>query len=276
MAFELRILAPESVTNNSQQIVNKSTAALPEPAVIQAKSSIPEPKTDTLQQAQQQSMAQSQTPENTRHGTESPASTSEKPDPRSTKDGSPQRPTEAANISPRWSEIGAPQTTDVGPAHSSAELTKAPGDNSPLAIQETHIAAPEMPKATGPSEILLHLAGGDHASAAIRVAERAGTVNVSVHASDPVLRESLRSNLGDLSAQLGQQGWKAEVTKPAVFPTSSDNQQDSHARGQQSSHQRHAFGGDRQAPRERRNTKDWQQELDQQFSSGSALSGGKQ
>ncbi len=135
--------------------------------------------------------------------------------------------------------------------------------------------APELPRTSASSEILLHLTGNDESSAAIRVADRAGTVNVSVHASDPVLRESLRSNLGELSTQLNAQGWKADVMKTAVVATHSESQQDSHAGGQRGSQQQQSSGAERQPQRGRRvNGGQWQQELDQQTTGGDALPGG--
>jgi len=105
--------------------------------------------------------------------------------------------------------------------------------------------APELPRTSGSSEILLHLTGNDASSAAIRVADRAGSVNVSVHAADPVLRESLRSNLGELSNQLNAEGWKADVVKSAAVATHSESQQDSHAAGQRGSQKLPAASGSR-------------------------------
>jgi hypothetical protein len=157
------------------------------------------------------------------------------------------------------------------------ELAEAPHAGSTLVAQETHMVAPELPKTSASSEILLHLTDNDQSAAVIRVADRAGSVSVSVHASDPVLRESLRSNLGELSNQLAQQGWKAEMLKPAAFAAQSESQQDSHSGGQQSpqQQQQHSSGGERQSQRDRRTPSGiWQQELDQQISSGDAHPGG--
>jgi hypothetical protein len=166
------------------------------------------------------------------------------------------------------------QVPATGSSQGAPESTETAHANLPLAAQETHLLAPELPKTSGTSEILLHLTANDQSSAAaIRVAERAGTVNVSVHASDPVLRESLRSNLGDLSNQLTDQGWKADVTKSAAVSTQS-GQQDSHEGGQNGSHQQQSSGGDRQPQRERRANGQWQQELNQQTLGGDAPSGG--
>jgi hypothetical protein len=135
--------------------------------------------------------------------------------------------------------------------------------------------APELPKTSTSTDILLHVTGNDQSSAAIRVADRGGSVNVSVHAADPVLRESLRSNLGELSTQLSQQGWRADVLKSAATAAPSDSQQDSHAGGQRSSQQQQSFGGDRQPQRDRRaQGGHWKQELEQQISGGNAHPGG--
>jgi hypothetical protein len=166
------------------------------------------------------------------------------------------------------------QAPEIGTIPGTPEPAESVHANLPLAAQETHLLAPELPKTSATSEILLHLTGNDQSSAAIRVADRAGSVNVSVHASDPVLRESLRSNLGELSANLTNQGWKADVTKPAAVATQSSNQQDTHEGGQRGSQQQ-SFGGDRQPQRDRRASGgQWQQELDQQTSGGDAHPGG--
>lgn len=147
-----------------------------------------------------------------------------------------------------------------------------------LAAQEAHLLAPELPKTSASSEILLHLTSNDESAAAIRVADRGGSVNVSVHASDPVLRESLRSNLGELSTQLNDQGWKADVSKSAVaMAAQSGSQQDSHEGGQRGSQQQHSFGGERPPQRDRRsNGGQWQQEMDQQITGGDAHPGGNE
>jgi hypothetical protein len=126
-------------------------------------------------------------------------------------------------------------------------------------------------------EILLHLTGNDEPSATVRVADRAGSLNVSVHASDPILRESLRSNLGELSAQLNAQDWRADVIKSATAAAAmhSESQPDSHAEGQRGSAQQQSFGGDRQPQRDRRGPgEQWRQELDQQITGGKAHPGG--
>jgi hypothetical protein len=167
------------------------------------------------------------------------------------------------------------QTPETGSVAGAQEPTEATHSNLPLAAPEAHLLAPELPKTSTSSEILLHLTGTDQSSAAIRIADRAGAVNVSVHASDPVLRESLRSNLGDLSNQLSDQGWKAEVTKSAAVATQSGSQQESPESGQRGSQQQQSFSGDRQPQRDRRSSGgQWQQELDQQISGSDALSGG--
>jgi hypothetical protein len=166
------------------------------------------------------------------------------------------------------------QAPEIGSLAGTPEPAEAGRPNLPLAAQETHLLAPELPKTSSSSEILLHLTGNDESSAAIRIADRAGAVNVSVHASDPVLRESLRSNLSELSTQLNSQGWKADLVKSAPVVTHSESQQDSHAGGQRGSQGQQSSGGDRQPQRDRRASGQWQQELDQQFTGGDAHSGG--
>jgi hypothetical protein len=179
-------------------------------------------------------------------------------------------------VIPHLNETTVFQAPEPGSLAATPEPTEAAHSNLPLAVQEAHFSAPEIPNTSASSEILLHLTGNGESSAAIRIADRAGSVNVSVHASDPVLRESLRSNLGELSTQLNAQGWKADVVKSAAaaVATHSESQQDSQANGQRGSQQQ-SSGGERQPQRDRRaNGGQWQQELDQQITGGDAHPGG--
>ena len=181
---------------------------------------------------------------------------------------------QVSGVTPHWNDAAIWQAPQSGSVAGAPEPTEAAHPNLPLAAQEAHLSAPELPKTSASSEILLHLTSNDQTSAAIRVADRAGSVNVSVHASDPVLRETLRANLGDLSNQLSNQGWKADVVKSAAVATPPGSQQDSHA-GEQRGSQQQSPGGERQSQRDRRaNGGQWQQELDQQISGGNAHSGG--
>jgi hypothetical protein len=183
---------------------------------------------------------------------------------------------QAPALTPHWNDAAIWQAPQIGSTPGTPEAAEPAHSNLPLAAQEAHLSAPELPKTSASSEILLHLTSNDQSSAAIRVADRAGSVNVSVHASDPVLRESLRANLGDLSNQLSTQGWKADVIKSAAVATPSGGQQDAHAGEQRGSGQQ-SSGGERQPQRDRRaNGGQWQQELDQQISGGDAHSGGNE
>ena len=182
---------------------------------------------------------------------------------------------QASGLTPHWNDAAGWQAPEAGSISVTQEPTEAAHANPPLAAQEAHLLLPEPPKTSTSSEILLHLAETGPSSAAIRVGARAGLVNVSVHASDPVLRESLRSNLGELSTQLNSQGWKTDVTKSAAVEMQSGSQQESHTGEQRGSQQQHNFGGHRQPQRDRRATGGrWQHEFDQQISGDGAHSGG--
>ncbi|MGD0437428.1 MAG: hypothetical protein ABSB86_13275, partial [Bryobacteraceae bacterium] len=124
---------------------------------------------------------------------------------------------------------------------------------------------------------LLHLQGNDQSSAAIRVVDRAGSVNVSVHASDTELRNALRSNVGELVSQLNGQGWKAEVDKPGISAARAQTSQDPQADGQRSpGQQQSSNGSERQPQRDRRSGAGrWIEELQQQTSGQSGNPGGK-
>ena len=144
-----------------------------------------------------------------------------------------------------------------------------------LAIQDIQPNLPEIPKPPASTEILLQLAGKDQSTASVRVVDRSGTVNVTVHAADPELRSSLRSNLGDLASQLTGQGFKTEVVKPAVIAANAENQHDSRHGGQDSpGQQQHQSAQDnRQPQRDRRaNPERWLDELKQETS---GIPGGK-
>jgi len=185
--------------------------------------------------------------------------------------GTPQTP----GVTPHWNDTAIWSAPVLGSMPGAPESAEPAHSSLPMAAGEAHLLAPEMPKTSASSEILLHLTGNDQSAAAIRVTDRAGSVNVSVHASDPVLREALRSNLGALSTQLNDQGWKADVMKTAAVATQSGGQQDSHEGSQRGSQEQQSFGGDRQPQRDRRSSGgQWQQELDQQISGGDAHPGG--
>ncbi len=267
-AFAARMLPRDITPVHELPMPAKSPLTPVETQVSQPKAAISQPKPATPQSQQPQTEPSS----NSKHETQSPAPT-ERTDTRASKAAEVTQPEPTQGAVTHWSEVSAPQMSEAVYGRPAPELAEASHSGPTLAAQETHVVTPELPKTSSSTEILLHLTGNDQSAAAIRVSDRAGSVSVSVHASDPVLRESLRSNLGELS----QQGWKAEVVKPAVLAAQSESQQDSHARGQQSSQQQqqHSSGGERQSQRDRRTPSGiWQQELEQQISSGDAHAGG--
>jgi hypothetical protein len=266
-AFALRMLGLEnssSVTKSDTPITSDATPATP------AKGPALQSQASSLQQ---------QPPQTPSAPSETQSSAA--PEPATKPDvGAPNQPDvikaqPTPAIVPHWNDAAVAQAPEMPFLAGTSESNEAMArPNLPLAAQETHLMAPELPKSSTSSEILLHLTGNDESSAAIRVADRAGSVNVSVHTSDPVLRESLRSNLGELSTQLNAQGWKADVIKSAAVAAHPEGQQDSHTGGQRGSQQQ-SPGGERQPQRDRRaNGGQWQQELDQQITGGDAYPGG--
>ena len=174
-----------------------------------------------------------------------------------------------------WADATPLQHADVRAGSISGDAAEpAPaGPASPAAdIQPPLEASPKIPVN---QEILLQVGGNNQATASIRVADRAGTVNISVHATDPDLRNSLRSNLGDLSSQLNTQGWRTEVSRPVPAATHAENPRDSHSEGERSSSQQQPTGGGRQQNQQRRaNAGSWQDEFEE-VSSQPASTGGK-
>jgi len=170
-------------------------------------------------------------------------------------------------------------TSSIAEARPISTVADAPETMHTSAVSGVHdvqAILPEAPKATPSAEILLHLPGKDQSVAAVRLVDRSGTVNVSVHASDPELRNTLRSSLGDLASQLNGQGFKTEVVKPTVVAAHADNAQDSRHDGQRSaSHQQQSTPGDRQPQRDRRtNSGQWLEELEQETSGDAGTQGG--
>ena len=167
-------------------------------------------------------------------------------------------------------------SADLRPTANPPQTGETAQPNSPIAPHELPPTMPEAPKPAESTQIQLHLTGNDQSSASIRVTDRGGTVNVSVHASDPQLRNSLKSNLSDLSGQLSEQGWKTEV-KGMAATSHSQNGQDSNPGRQSFSNSQRQSSQDRQQNQRdpRPNQGHWQEELEQQISGNEATSGGK-
>jgi hypothetical protein len=267
-AFAVRMIAPDDAALTDAQ----PAVSAAQPQISQTKPVVTQP---APAQAPQQ-LSQSETSSNSKIETQSPAADTEKTDARDSKAADLPQSAQTQETVTRWSDAStAPLPSEINSALPSSGLVEAAHESPVLAAQETHLMAPELPRTSASTDILLHLTGDDQSSAAIRVADRAGSVNVSVHAADPVLRESLRSNIEELSTQLTGQGWKADVLKPAAIAAQSESRQDAHSGGQRSSQQQQSFGGDRQPQRDRRAQAGyWQQELEQQISGGNAQTGG--
>jgi hypothetical protein len=176
-----------------------------------------------------------------------------------------------------WSEATVAQAADPQPQ---IQMTSPQPSANPSTVAAVHDAQPVLPETTRPTaatgEIVLQLGAKDQA-AAVRVTDRAGAINVSVHAADPDLRSSLRSNIGDLASQLSHQGWKTDVVKSGTLLTRAEtSQQDSRQDGQRSfSQQQSSAQGERQPQRDRRaNGNQWMAELEEQASGNSGNSGG--
>ena len=272
-AFAVRMAAPENSSDNSsltQQFQTPvTTSGTP---VTQTKGSSTPPEASA---SQPPASPQSQTSDAPLREAQSSAPEAQQPNTGARNPSELQGAQQTQAVTPHGNDAAVLQSPEIGSQMLTQEPAEAAQPSLPLAAQEAHLLSPELPRTSAGSEILLHLTGNDQSSAAIRVADRAGTVNVSVHASDPVLRESLRSNLGELSTQLNDQGWKADVMKSAAVAAHSEGQQDSHAGGQRGSQQQQFSGGERQPQRDRRASGgQWQQELEQHITGGDAHPGG--
>jgi hypothetical protein len=175
----------------------------------------------------------------------------------------------ASTMNQAWNVVAATPQSEIRPEQFS-EPREAADLSTVAAMHEAQQILPETARPTAAAEIMLQLGGKDQA-AAIRVTERAGTVNVSVHTADADLRSSLRSNLGDLASQLSHQGWKTEVVKTGTVLTRAETSQDPQQSGQRSPNQQQPSSqGDRQPQRDRRsNSGQWLAEFEEQASGNS-------
>jgi hypothetical protein len=176
-------------------------------------------------------------------------------------------------------EISSGSAVDIRstPSQPQGPQPASPPSTRSLAVQDVQPVLPEAPKPPASSEILLQLAGQNQSTVSVRVMDRSGMVNVSVHAADADLRNSLRSNLSDLASQLTGQGYKTELVKPAVIAANTDNHHGSRQSGRDSSGQQQQSAQDsRQPQRDRRaNSERWRDELEQGTSSATGAPGGR-
>jgi hypothetical protein len=182
----------------------------------------------------------------------------------------------AATVNQAWNGAAPGPQLAVRPDSLLSEPHVPANLSTVAALHEAQPVLPEAPRPNAAGEILLQLGGKDQTAAAIRVTDRAGTVNVSVHATDPDLRSSLRSNLGELASQLTHQGWKTEVVKSGTVLTRSETPQDSRQDGQRSpGQQQPSSQGERQPQRDRRaSSGQWQAAFEEQSSGNSGNPGG--
>ncbi len=176
----------------------------------------------------------------------------------------------ASTVNPSWNVAATTPQVEI---HTETQFTepREPANLSTVAaMHEAQHILPDAPRPTAAAEIMLQLGGKDQA-AAIRVTDRAGTVNVSVHAADADVRTTLRSNLGDLASQLSHQGWKTEVVKTGTVLTRGETSQDPQQGGQRSPNQQQPSSqGERQQQRDRRSASgQWLAEFEEQASGNS-------
>lgn len=285
-AFAMRLLGLDDEASRAPLTQSSTSPGNGDPTSAQPNQTAPQPQNSPAQQTAppqgqsanpQDANPSQQNSSQATHETQPAAPTTGKPEPAAQSQPEISAASKAAEPS---HPVDAPvfQVPQQGPQAESPASGLERGDAAEpqvmLAAQQMHSGGPELPRSSASSEILLHLTGSDQSTAAIRVADRAGSVNVSVHAADPVLRESLRTNLGDLSAQLNLQGWKTDTTKSAAVASHSDNPQDSHGSEQRGSGQQ-SSGGDRQPQRERRgNGGQWQEAFNQQITGKETHPGG--
>lgn len=182
-------------------------------------------------------------------------------------------------VSTGSSEPSVMPPTDIrAPLTAGAEVSDPVRPAPSLAPHDVLTLQADPPKTATASQIQLQLTGNDQSSVAIRVTDRAGTANISVHASDPELRSSLRANLSDLSGQLSAQEWRNEAVKTSItVPRPQSDQDAGSSQKNFSNQQQQSADPERQWQRDRRSTsEDWQNALEEYVSGNHANHGGKQ
>jgi len=90
-----------------------------------------------------------------------------------------------------------------------------PAAQSVAAPEPTHGLADRTTQATAPvRNISLQVEAASGQTVDIRMAARAGDLNVAVRSGDPVMAQDLRQGLGDLESRLAQSGYHAETWHP--------------------------------------------------------------
>lgn len=206
-----------------------------------------------------------------------PAISTKDPTPAAQSDSAPKLFTDQMSAPSAVSQSAPPSDfrPQSAPAPASGDAARP---NSVTMAHEALAPQADAPKTGAATEIQLRLTTDNRSSAALRVTERGGTVDVSVHASDSELRTTLRSNLSDLSGQLSSQGWRNEVVKTGVTVSRPQAEQDSGSGTKDSSQQQQQFADDqRQSQRDRKaSTDDWQDALEEYASGNHAGRGGQQ
>jgi hypothetical protein len=149
-------------------------------------------------------------------------------------------------------------------APQAAPLLPAKADE-PAMTRLPAMAEPRQAAATTPAHsISVRLSTDQNPAVEVRVMERGGEVRVAVHSPDAATSESVRANLPDLVARLGQKGYETEIWHPPVGPSSSSNhaQRDS---GGAFGRQHEQPGGEQQRREQRENRPAWLKEFEASF-----------
>ena len=183
-AFAVRMLGLETSPRHSPLTESKMSVTASETRASQPNTPVTRPQSV----ASQPRLPQSQTSSDSRREAQPAVNQTERPDTGGHEPSHLVEPQQTLGVTAHWNDAAVFQAPTHGSIEAAPEPVQAGRPDLPLAAQESHLLAPELPKTSASSQILLHLTGNDQSSAAIRVADRAGSVNVSVHASDPVLQ----------------------------------------------------------------------------------------
>jgi hypothetical protein len=244
------VLAPRAIATS------KPAGADPQPAELTAA-----PKTPDPQETQPTPTSQPQAGGRVSAASEAkPAAHAEIPD-------AQQAPVAAINVAAAMAVKPGiePAAPFQAPPRETAHESLPAAQPAPLAspVQDDTEAVPTQPL----RDLSIRITNEISQTADVRMVERNGEIQVAVRASDPVLANSLRSDLGDLVRNLSPTGLTAEVWHPGVTPqtgaASDARQQD--ARGGSFSQQRSGQDFQQSGSRQRqggRQQPPWLEELE--------------
>lgn len=133
---------------------------------------------------------------------------------------------EQASQTPEHHYMDLPAVTQLDPApRISTPVSPRATETTPQIPTIDHVAQPSEHGPAAPlNEITVRISNADQTSASIRMVDHSGELRVAVRASDPLVADTLRGSVDQLTSRLNGSGWNTEVWKPATVAPASRTQ----------------------------------------------------